>query len=472
MNTIHHTDTAIDTEIAIDADSETGTAIEPATAAPRREPVWRVVGGSVAAGFVAALALTFGLFGGAEEHVISGSALLAFAGGWALLAMLSARFTSQPQRWAWVPAAGMAASGLTLLIAQPGDRALQAAGWWWPVPALALTVWMTLTMRRSLRGRVRWLLYPIVGSLAIGSVGAMYETAVRAHDQDTYTAPGTLYDVGGHRLHMNCTGTGSPTIVLENGLGEISASWARIVAEVSRTTRVCAYDRAGQGWSDDVDAPQDGLAIAADLHTLLARSGEQGPYVLAAHSAGGPYVMTYAAEYPDEVAGMVLLDSMSPDSFTELPGFADEQSMMHRGLGLLPSLARLGITQALPTSAWSGLPEPAASQVQAFASSPRGMRNMRDEQSMYPAVFAQAKALTSLHATPLVVVTATESIDEHEEWIDLQARLAELSTNSQHRVADATHAGLVDDVASFEVSVQAVLDVVQSVRTGQPVAAR
>ena len=118
------------------------------------------------------------------------------------------------------------------------------------------------------------------------------------------------------------------------------------------------------------------------------------------------------------------------------------------------------------------LPEPAASQVQAFASSPRGMRNMRDEQSMYPSVFAQAKALTSLHATPLVVVTATESIDEHEEWIDLQARLAELSTNSRQRVAEVTHEGLVDDVTTFEVSVQAVLDVVQSVRTGQPVAAR
>jgi hypothetical protein len=100
------------------------------------------------------------------------------------------------------------------------------------------------------------------------------------------------------------------------------------------------------------------------------------------------------------------------------------------------------------------------------------MRSMRDEQSMYPIVFAQAKALISLLAAPLVVVTATESIDEHEEWIDLQARLAELSTNSQHRIAESTHEGLVDDVASFEVSVQAVLDVVQSVRTPQPVVAR
>ena len=109
---------------------------------------------------------------------------------------------------------------------------------------------------------------------------------------------------------------------------------------------------------------------------------------------------------------MVLLDSMSPYEFTDLPGFATEQSMMRRGLGVLPSLARLGVARILPTSAWSSLPEPAASQVQAFAASARGMRNMRDEQSMYRTVFEQAKALTSLDGKPLVVVTATESMRE------------------------------------------------------------
>jgi hypothetical protein len=145
--------------------------------------------------------------------------------------------------------------------------------------------------------------------------------------------------------------------------------------------------------------------------------------------------------------------------------------MMRRGLGVLPSLARLGVARVLPASAWSSLAEPAASQVQAFASSPRGMRNMRDEQSMFPKVFEQAKALTSLDAEPLVVVTATESIHKHEEWTDLQDRLAHLSINSQHRVADATHAGLIDDTESYKSSVQAILDVVQSVRTEQPVTA-
>ncbi|MEP7201618.1 MAG: alpha/beta fold hydrolase [Ilumatobacteraceae bacterium] len=440
------------------------------TVKPPREPIWRVVGGSIATGLIGALVLTLGVFAGASEHVISGAALFAFAGGWTTLALLSSRFTSQPQRWALVPAAFMAVAGVTLLVAQPDDRMLNYAGWVWPMAVIALAVWMVVQLRRNLKGRARWLIYPVVASLAVGSVGGMYETATRAHDRDAYPAPGTLYDIGGHRLHINCSGTGSPTVVLENGLGATSLTWTRITAEVSRTTRVCAYDRAGQGWSDDVSAPQDGLAIAADLHALLARSGEPGPYLLVGHSAGGAYAMTYAAQYPDEVAGMVLLDSMSPYAFTALPDFATEQSMMRRGLGVLPSLARLGVTQVLPGSAWSSLPEPAASQAQAFASSPRGMRNMRDEQSAYREVLDQAQTLTSLHSKPLVVVTTTESLEQITGWSDAQDRLTALSTNSQHRVADATHEGLIDDELMFQPSVTAISDVVRAIQTDQPAA--
>ena len=438
----------------------------------RRGPVWRVVGGSMAAGFVGAIVLTVGVLGGAPEPVIAGSALLAFAAGWAMLAVLSDRYTRHPQNWARAPAVAMALCGLGLLVGRPDDHALNNIGWVWPPFAVALAVWMFNRVRHGLPGRVRWLVYPVVASIALGAAGAMYETASTSYDQSSHPAPGTLYDVGGHRLHLDCTGSGSPTVVLENGLGETSPSWLRISSGVARTTRVCAYDRAGQGWSDDVSAPQDGLAIAADLHTLLMRAGEQGPFVLVGHSAGGPYALTFAARYPDDVAGLVLLDSMSPDAFTALPGFTAEQAMMHRGLGVLPSLTRLGIGRLLPASVWSSLPEPAASQVRSFSSSPRGMRNMRDEQSMYPKVFGQARALTSLSRTPLIVLVATESIDTHQEWVGLQDRLVSLSTNSQHRIVNATHAGLVGDAASSPSSVQAINDVIESIRTGQPVSVR
>ena len=131
--------------------------------------------------------------------------------------------------------------------------------------------------------------------------------------------PGQTFDIGGRSLHMTCAGNGSPTVVLLSGTGEMSASWARIVPEVASNTRVCAYDRAGQGWSDDAPHPQDGNEMAADLHQLLAVAGEHGPYLLAGHSLGGVYSLAFAAKYPDDVAGVALLDSSSPEQFA-LPG--------------------------------------------------------------------------------------------------------------------------------------------------------
>jgi len=439
---------------------------------PKREPMWRIVIGSLAAGLLGALVLTLGVFPGAPEHVVSGCVLLAFALGWTMLAVLSTRLPSQPQRWALVPAVFMAVVGIALLVFTPGDRVLNAAGWVWPPVVLALAVWMFIQLRRALGGRVRWLLYAGVAALAISSVGGVYETAAVAQDHHRYAAPGTLYDVGGHRLHLNCVGSGRPTVVLENGLAETSPFWSRVAPEVGRTTRVCSYDRAGQGWSDDVAAPQDGLAVAADLHALLGRAHEAGPYVLVGHSAGGSYAMVYAARYPDEVAGMVLLDSTSPDQFTVLPDFATQYSMTRRMVAMLPSLGRLGAARVFPASADADLPEPAASQARAFATTARQLRNVRDEQSTYHDLFAQAGALATLDGKPLVVVTTSESQHGTKGWTTAQDSLARLSTNSQHRTVKSTHEGLLTDAHSFEPSVQAIADVVQSIRAGVPVATR
>ena len=93
---------------------------------------------------------------------------------------------------------------------------------------------------------------------------------------------------------------------------------------------------------------------------------------------------------------------------------------------------------------------------------------MRNEQSVYREVFEQAKALTTIHGKPLVVVTATESLEQIKGWSEVQDRLAALSTNSQHRVADATHEGLLDDKVAFQPSVTAISDVVHAIRTGDP----
>lgn len=440
--------------------------------AGRRRPGGLVVTASMVGGLAATLVLVLVVSAGATEPVIIGSALLGMASGWALLAVLTTRLTTQPQRWAAVPAVVMAATGAGLLAVTPGDGALTAAGWVWPPAAFALAVWMVRATRRAMTSRARWLLYPVIGALAVTAVGGIVESVALTRDEGRYPMPGATYDVGGHRLHLNCVGTGSPTVVLENGLNETSALWNAIAAQVSQTTRVCAYDRAGQGWSDDVAHPQDGLAVAADLHTLLARADEPAPYVLAGHSSGGTLAMTYAAQYPAQVTGMVLLDSSSPHQYTAIPDFPGTYAMMRRLLPVMPALARVGALQLMPRSASTALSSSAAAQVQAFATSPRGARNMRDEQSQLRDVFTQAQALTTFDPKPLAVVTARENADGMQGWTAAQEQMAALSTNSTHWVADTTHVGLLDDAAGSVDSVRAITAVVSAVRTGAPLAAR
>ena len=434
-------------------------------AAPSPGPVGRMIAGSLVAGMAAALVLTLMVFAGGTESVITGSLLIGFGFGWTLIAVLTERYTTRPQRWAVVPAVGMGVAGLALLVFTPENDALTAMNWVWPPVVLVMSVWMFVQVRKHLTGRGRWMLTPVIAVLALASVGATYENLSLRSDQDAFAAPGKLYDVGGHRLHLDCRGHGSPTIVLFNGMGEVSASWARITTGVGNTARVCAYDRAGQGWSEDTKSPQDGVTAAKDLHTLLATADETGPYVLVGHSTGGTYAMTYAARYPEQVAGMVLLDSSSPHQFTEVSAYAGQYAVMKRGLALLPTLARLGVARLAPAP---GLPSPAAEQVDALTSTARAARNGRDELSVVHDVFAQAQALTTLQDRPLAVLSATESL-EGAGWAAAQDQIASLSSNHIHRSVDSTHAGMLGDKDPAAESVRAINEVLDAVRTGDPV---
>lgn len=452
------------------------TDITPSTATPgspsrpdrRRLPVAMAVVGSLFTGLVVTLVLVLVVFAGGSEPVITGSALVGFGSGWAMLAVTS-RWTSQPQRWAVVPAAVMGATGAALLATRPDDGVLTATGWVWPPAALVLAIWTARAARRAISGRSRLLLYPVVALVAAAAVGGAVESVALARADGRYEMTGATYDVGGHRLHLTCAGTGSPTVVLENGLAEPAALWDGVMSRVSGSTRVCAYDRPGQGWSEDLAHRQDGREVAADLHTLLARAGEHGPYVLAGHSSGGTLALTYAARYPDQVAGMVLLDSSSPYQVALQPDFARTFAMMRRALPMLPALTRVGLMHLAPASDASALSPAAAGQVRAFATSPRGARNMAAEQAQLRIVFAQAQALTSLGAKPLAVVTAESNATGTRGWSASQDRLAELSTNSTHWTADTTHVGLLDDVAGAAHSVRAITAVVTAVRSGSPV---
>ena len=273
--------------------------------------------------------------------------------------------------------------------------------------------------RRRLRSWIRrGVLGLVIGLVVLAVIAVIYQAFGTEIYRRIYPPPGELVDVGGHSLHINCVGEGSPTVILESGSGATSVDWANIQPEVANTTRVCAYDRAGTGWSEPGPGPGDPQQIAGELHTLLGNAGIDGPYVLVGHSFGGLYVRMYAELYPNEVEGMVLVDSSHP-----------EQSK------------RSAEAQA-------------ASSAEEFRATP--------ETSAQVLLSTQ-----SLGDKPLAVITAGEQ--QEPIWFELQEELAALSSDSVHRVVEgATHGSLLDDQRDAQVTSMAILEVVEAVRNGQP----
>ncbi len=208
----------------------------------RRPPTRRhvfVVAASLIVGFLLPIVLALGPAAGGGESRMTGAALLGWGVGWALIALLSIRFTDQPQRWALVPAGILGVTGIALIALAPGAPAMDQLSWVWPVPILVLAVWLAMRVRRDVQGRSRWLLYPVVGVLALLAVGGAVETVIEATDGSRSPNGGQLVDVGGHKLFIACSGTGSPTVVLEGGLGQGSDYFA-LIAPTSQRRRGCA----------------------------------------------------------------------------------------------------------------------------------------------------------------------------------------------------------------------------------------
>jgi len=433
--------------------------------APRGHIGW-IVAGSLVLGVVVGLLLVASPFIPAEESELTGALLCGFALGWAMLAALSARFTDQPQRWAAAPALFLGLSGLLLVVFGSGVHGVLA--WVWPPALLALVGWMIVCTRRQLRSRSgRWWLYPVFALMAVTAIGGGYETVAEALDKDI-AMPGQSIDVGGHSLHLDCSGSGSPTVLLEPGAGLMSSVSGWITPAVAQGTRVCVYDRAGHGWSELADSPQDGAQIAADLHTLLERGDVPGPYVLAGHSFGGLYVQSFAAQYPDDVAGLVLVDSTGRKS-TPLPATSPDDDgsydIVGRVSALLSSTAELGVVRLF--GSYDTLPPQAADEAEATGSTARNMQATIDEYLRASSSAGQAAALDDIGAKPLVVLTAGTGSDA--DWNADQDDLAALSSNSAHRVVDgAAHGDLLLDESAAASVTQAILDVVSSIRNDEP----
>ncbi|MCL5995131.1 MAG: alpha/beta fold hydrolase [Chloroflexi bacterium] len=261
-------------------------------------------------------------------------------------------------------------------------------------------------------------------------LGFVYQSVAEAADASTYPPPGQRVDVGGYRLHIYCTGAqqaGAPTVILESLFPGTVSNWAWVQPEIAKVTRVCAYDRAGHGWSDPGPEPRDARQHAHELHALLQNANVAGPYVLVGHSLGGLFVRMYATLYPAEVAGMVLLEGSHPD-----------------------------------------LPPRQFEELRAYFNTARYMETLRAVNAAFPAMLAQVRGTGRLGAISLAVVVGTASENASGMLFDLQQQLATLSDDSiLQKVEGATHGGLADQREHALQTSAVILRIVEAVRTGQ-----
>src|SRR5687768_15970578 len=265
------------------------------------------------------------------------------------------------------------------------------------------------------RGLARGLGVLVALSLSLALIGAIYETLAASGDAKAYPPPGRLVDVGGYRLHIQCVGTGSPTVVLDAGLGGMSLVWDLVQTEIGNTTQVCAYDRAGLGWSDPGPQPRTPGQIARELHTLLTNAGIPGPYVLVGHSVGGKNVRMFALQYPDQVAGMVLVDARSEyvDAPTSQAGAQGVERVTGSEWSLYGVLRRVGLVRLIGAS--QGGPPEMSHQTRTeralLSTGQRALDASAAESLAMTADNAQLHAAPSLGDRPLIVLAADESME-------------------------------------------------------------
>ncbi len=281
----------------------------------------------------------------------------------------------------------------------------------------------------------RTLTFALLIALFALALGYLYAWAGQRRDARLHPAPGLMVSVGGRRLHLLCKGVAGPTVVIEQGAGELSRSWWPVQDETAKFARVCTYDRAGFGWSDRA---QEGRTIgerAEDLHNLLTNADIPGPYIFVAHSYGGMIVQSYTEMHPDEVAGLILVDTPDESSIfqRDVLDFYAKVRTANRVFGLA---ARFGVFRLLrhwiPLDRygfWLAQPAEYSALCDDLASLERVPQPQRS-----------SKAAGSLGALPLMIITHGQAFPGpfavlEKNWSEGQKRLVDLSTDSTLIVA-------------------------------------
>lgn len=295
----------------------------------------------------------------------------------------------------------------------------------------------------------RWTKRILIGIFGLVIVlvisGMVYQYAATKIDESKYPAPGQMVEVGGYKLHLNCMGTGSPTIIMDAGLGGGVLDWVSVQPEISKLTRVCSYDRAGTYWSETSPNPRTSSQIVKELHTLLKNAEIPTPYVLVGHSVGGANMQLYANQFPDEVVGMVLVDSSHAEQRTRL-------SEKYKPPAILPFLikvtAPIGFARLINSTGTTEQDPLTSPERIAMSSSTKSLYANANELALIETSFNEVGSNPmSLGNKPLIILTRgvkesipgmteEETILTQQGWLELQAELAKRSQKGKQIIAE------------------------------------
>ncbi len=290
-----------------------------------------------------------------------------------------------------------------------------------------------------------------------------------------YPPPGQMVDVNGYKMHLHCLGEGSPTVILEAGLDDFSIFWSQVQPKVAESTRVCSYDRAGLGWSELSPNPRTSKTMVMELHSLLVNSSIDPPYVMVGHSFGGALARLYAHHYPNEVAGMVLVDAAPDALFVRIPrwGHAIAGKLgLYRTLASLSSFGLLAFTpENIPNR---GMPEDVLAQYRAVAVSTEYFRTGVAENEAFEMNLAEVRAANvSLRDMPLRVISRgywdpmpgfseTDNQFAWRIWQEMQFELLSLSSRSKQIIADKSEHSI--QLQQPELVTQSIREVFESIQ--------
>ena len=272
------------------------------------------------------------------------------------------------------------------------------------------------------------ILLVLLGIILPGA-GMLYERSAVQEAASTYPAPGRMVDAGGFDLHLHCEGEGEPTIILDHISGGSSADWAHVRSGLADVTRVCAYDRAGHGWSEMSSGPRSASVMAAELDSLLSNADIAGPYILAGHGLGGSVQRAFAARNTEAVEGMVLIDTFHEDALHALPAafwdFAEQerrriaQMRMAGRIGLLRVMAEYQPQQfdRLLDGPLQNLPEAIQGAYRAQKAGSRVWTAHLEELASLDATFADLRDGTPLPSIPLLVLLTGDSVATHSPYV-------------------------------------------------------